>query len=123
MVDPRHQLGRAAEDAVATWLTSRGWRIVGRRVRSPAGSEVDLVALDPGGALVALEIRARRHRRAGSAADSVVVQHVTRMRRTLASVASETGQSHAGLRVDLVALEPDAGNSGRWLARRIPGIG
>jgi putative endonuclease len=122
MTDPRHALGLAAEEAVGQWLTGRGWRVITRRRRSPAGGEVDLVALDPAGVLVAIEVRARRTARAGSAAMSVDPRRLWRVRRTLASIASDAGERHSGLRIDLVTAEPAADRSG-WRLVRIPGIG
>ena len=53
MGDPRHDLGIAAEGAVAAWLEGSGWRVLGRRVRASGGGEVDIVALDPERVLVA----------------------------------------------------------------------
>lgn len=121
MGDPRHDLGRAAEDAVAAWLGREGWRILGRRVRSPHGGEVDLVALDPIGVLVAVEVRARRHARSGPAAASVDGRRVARLQRTLAAIAPGA-PPHAELRVDLVTAEPIADDPGHWWLRRLPGI-
>jgi putative endonuclease len=123
MADPRHTLGQSAEDAVARWLERRGWRVLARRQRSAAGGEVDLIALDPGGVLVAIEVRARRSQRAGAAWASVDRRRVRRLERTLVSVAAGSGTPHRGLRVDLVTVEPVAGSPDRWVARRLPGIG
>lgn len=122
MADPRHLLGRAAEEATAAWLMRCGWRILERRHRSPAGGEVDLLALDPAGVLVALEVRARRARRAGPAAESVDGRRVRRLERTLASYAASAKLIHAGLRIDLVTAEPVVGR-GEWRLHRMPGIG
>ena len=122
MGDPRHELGLAAEAAVAGWLTDAGWRVVERRARSPTGGEVDIVAIDPDRTLVAVEVRARRTRRAGEAALSVDQRRVVRLRRTLASIAAEGRRGHLALRVDLVTVEP-AGQVGRWRLVRVPGIG
>ena len=47
-----------------------GWHVLARRWRVPEG-ELDLVALDPAGTLVAVEVRARRTARAGAAAETV----------------------------------------------------
>jgi putative endonuclease len=121
--DPRHALGLAAEDLVADWLTRRGWQVVGRRLRSPAGGEVDLVARDLTGVLVAVEVRARRSARAGAAATSVDARRLGRLRGTLAAVAAAEQGRHTGLRVDLVTVEPVAGQPRRWRLRRLPGIG
>ena len=122
MGDPRHLLGLAAEDAVAAWLTAAGWRVIRRRARSAGGGEVDLVALDPGETLVAIEVRARRTGRSGPAATTVDARRVRRLGRTLAAVAAECGEPHRGLRVDLVSVEP-SGDPGRWWLTRLPGIG
>jgi putative endonuclease len=54
----RQQLGRRAEQLVATGLERAGWRIVGRNVRLPSG-ELDIVALD-GTILVFVEVKAGR---------------------------------------------------------------
>lgn len=124
MGDPRHDLGRQAETAVAAWLEAAGWLILARRHRSARGGEVDLIALDTHDILVAVEVRARRSARAGSAALSVDSRRVARLERTLASSAATHGVRHTGLRVDLVTLEPIPGHtSGRWQIRRYPGIG
>ena len=122
MGDPRHDLGLAAEAAVAGWLTDAGWRVVERRARSPTGGEVDIVAIDPERTLVAVEVRARRTRRAGEAALSVDRRRVTRLRRTLASIAVDGRHHHRSLRVDLVTVEP-AAQPDRWRLVRVPGIG
>ena len=108
---------------MADWLTGRGWQVVGRRLRSSAGGEVDLVARDPTGVLVAIEVRARRSARAGAAATSVDARRLGRLRRTLAAVAADDQQRHTGLRVDLVTVEPVTGQPRRWRLRQLPGIG
>lgn len=122
MGDPRHDLGLAAEAAVAGWLTDAGWRVVERRARSPTGGEVDLVAIDPGRTLVAIEVRARRSRRAGEAALTVDARRVARLARTLAAIGASGRHPHRGLRVDLVTVEP-TGAKGSWHLVRLPGIG
>ncbi len=124
MGNPRHLLGLSAELAVADWLTDAGWRVVARRARSPDGGEVDIVAIDPRATLVAVEVRARNSSRTGAAAVSVDARRVARLGRTLASIGAGLGMHHAGLRVDLVTVEPDAdGGPGRWRLSRLPGIG
>jgi putative endonuclease len=122
MGDSRHDLGIAAETAVAQWLTRAGWKVLERRARSAAGGEVDIVAIDPRHILVAIEVRARRTRRAGEAAATVDRRRVIRLGRTLAAIATDGRHEHAGLRVDLVTVEP-VGNAGHWRLVRVAGIG
>ncbi|MEO8245635.1 MAG: YraN family protein [Chloroflexota bacterium] len=122
MGDPRHELGGRGEDAVARWLTSAGWRVLARRWRVPEG-ELDIVALDDAGTLVAVEVRARRSARAGTAAESVDRRHVLRLRAALRRYAAEASPVHAGLRVDLVTLAPaNEGAGPRWRATRLEAI-
>ena len=122
MGNPRHTLGLAAEAAVAAWLETAGWRLVARRARSANGGEVDIVAVDRDGILVAVEVRARRSGRTGGPAWTVDRRRVARLRRTLAAVGAATSEPHHGLRVDLVAAEPISAAPNSWRLRRIPGI-
>lgn len=120
MSDPRHDLGRRAEDAVARWLVAADWTLLERRWRCRAG-ELDLVLLDPGGALVAVEVKLRRTGRAGSAPESVDPRRVGRLRAALAAYSSASpSRWRPELRLDLVAVCP--ASEGRWRLRRIPAI-
>ena len=123
MSDPRHLLGQRAEAAAGAWLERAGWRILATRHRSTHGGEVDLVARDPTGFLVAVEVRARRSTRVGQAGTSVDERRVTRLRRTLAAYAADSATPYRGLRVDLVTVEPVPGPPGHWRLRRMAGIG
>ena len=122
MGDPRHDLGLAAEDAVAGWLAGQGWTIRSRRERRRDGGEVDLLTVDPGGTLVAIEVRARRTSRTGAAVQTVDPARVARIGRTLVGHARASGRGWPGLRVDLVTVEPIP-FTGQWRLRRLPGIG
>jgi putative endonuclease len=57
-LDPRKVFGQAGESAAEEYLRRKGYRIVERNLRSPAG-ELDLVAED-GRVLVFVEVKARR---------------------------------------------------------------
>lgn len=120
MPDPRYVLGERAEDAAAAWLRTRGWTILARRWRCPEG-ELDLVALDPGGVLVAIEVKLRRSSRAGDALESVDRRRLHRLRAALGrfrgTAPSPIGD---GLRIDLVAVRPTA--DGRWRLAHHPSI-
>jgi putative endonuclease len=123
MGDPRHDLGIAAESAVATWLERSGWRVLSRRQRSATGGEVDLLALDPDDMLVAIEVRARRTARAGCGAETIDPRRTGRIGRTLAAFAAADRVNHRGLRIDLVIASPMPGPDARWRLRRVPDIG
>lgn len=121
MSDRRHDLGIAAEAAVGRWLEQSGWRVVAQRRRSDAGGEVDLIAMDPQGILVALEVRARHTERAGAGWETIDRRRTARLGRTLAAFAAERSAHHCALRIDLVLVT--RGERGGWSARRIPNIG
>ena len=106
MPDPRHLLGRRAEEATAAWLSAAGWTILARRWRRPEG-ELDLVCRDPDGVLVGVEVKLRSGERAGGPADSIVGRRIRRLRAALGSFASsERVPTPMGLRIDLVAVTP-----------------
>ena len=69
--------GRDGETRAALWLRAKGWQILDRRVKTPAG-EIDIVAMDEGTLVVVEEHRLSRvaaaveavaHRYAGSGED------------------------------------------------------
>ena len=120
MANPRHALGLWAEASVAAWLVARGWTILARRWRCPAG-ELDLVARDPDQVIVAVEVKVRRTGRAGSGIDSVDRRRVVRLRAALGSFVAGSGHpAHQGIPIDLVSLQ--LGGDGRWRLSHHPGI-
>jgi Holliday junction resolvase-like predicted endonuclease len=104
---------------VARWLVGEGWVLLAERWRVPAG-ELDLVMRDPANVVVGIEVRTRRHTRAGAAVESVGAQHVARLRRTLVAYAAQLKGARTPLRVDLVTVVPTTGPDGqdarRWRA-------
>ena len=112
MPDPRHALGERAEGLAAAWLSARGWTILARRWRCPQG-ELDLVARDPDGVLVAIEVKLRRTDRAGSPSESIDRHRLQRLRSALGRFADQVQAPFSeGMRVDLLAVRPADG--GRW---------
>lgn len=95
--------GLRAEWVAAVWLRLKGYRILARRVRSPAG-EVDLVARR-GNAIVAVEVKARASLEA--AVGSVSLRQRQRVARGLEGFIARYPE-FAGLdrRFDLVAIRP-----------------
>jgi putative endonuclease len=120
MPDPRHALGSHAEEAAAAWLSAHGWTILARRWRCPEG-ELDLVTLDPGGVLVAIEVKLRSTGRAGDPLQSIDRHRLRRLRAALGRYrAGMPGPIDAGMRIDLVALRPC--EPGTWRLAHHPAI-
>ena len=108
----RAQLGRWGEDLAVEHLEDQGWTVVARRWRCARG-ELDVVAVDPDGALVAVEVKARRSVRAGSPLEAVDGRRQRRLRGLLLAWLAEhrAGQPDAAqrlspprLRVDVVGV-------------------
>ena len=120
MPDPRHILGHRAEQATATWLATRGWTILARRWRC-ADSELDIVALDPDGVLVAVEVKLRRGARAGDPLESIDRLRRRRLRMALGRYRTEMPMAVGeGLRIDLVAVRP--ATDGAWRVTHHRGV-
>ena len=103
--------GRAAEEAAARYLAARGWRILARNIRRRVG-EVDLLALDPAGVLVFVEVRARRRgggesgrSRAASSVDRRKQERLVRAARAI--LAAQPRLQGLPARFDVVAVEAD----------------
>jgi putative endonuclease len=118
--DPRHLLGERGEEMVAGWLTSRGWTILARRWRSPAG-ELDIIAVDPDGVLVAVEVKLRSTSRAGEPAEAIDRRRLLRLRGALGQFRAPPGKRMGReLRIDLVAVSRTG--DGRWRLAHHPAI-
>ena len=120
MPNPRHVLGERAEAVAAEWLATHGWTILARRWRCPEG-ELDLVARDPAGVIVAVEVKVRRTGRAGIPAESVDRRRLIRLRVALGQFAGGfRAPLSNGIRVDLVSLLKR--DDGGWLLSHHRGI-
>jgi putative endonuclease len=114
---PRGRTGAEAEAAAAEHLVAHGWNILARNVRV-GRDELDLVARDPGQALVVVEVRARSGTAFGTGVESVDARKVARLYRAAASLrrgghpALGPGPLLHPLRVDLMTLSRHAG--GAW---------
>lgn len=102
--------GRQAERIAAWWLRLKGWQIVGRRMRTPAG-EVDLVARR-GSMIAFVEVKAR-----GSAAELDLAIDERRLARVAAAAEilwHDLAKAGDDMRIDVILLAP--GRAPRHLA-------
>ena len=98
--------GRSSETLAALMLRLKGYRILGRRVRTHAG-EIDLVARSPRGVLCFVEVKARADTM--TAAQSVGGRQQARIARAAnLYVAGKPGLARAQMRFDIVAVSPRA---------------
>jgi putative endonuclease len=98
--------GRGSETLAALLLRLKGYRILGRRVRTRAG-EIDLVARSPRGVLCFVEVKVRADARA--AALSVAARQRARIARAASLfVAGRPKLAQAAMRFDIVTVSPRA---------------
>ena len=97
------RLGLSAESRAAAYLIAKGYRIVARRWRSPAG-EIDIVARRRG-TLVFVEVKARAT--LDQAAESVVTQQRRRIVGAAeAWLATHPDDANSDMRFDAVLVAP-----------------
>lgn len=94
--------GRQGETTAALWLRAKGWQILDRRVRTPAG-EIDLVARRAG--LVAfVEVKWRRSR---AELDHAIDEHrLSRVAAAVEAVAHRYAEGGEDIRLDVILLAP-----------------
>ena len=115
-----HRRGRTAELLCLCHLRLRGYRILARRYRGPAG-EIDLI-VRRGGVVAAVEVKARADRDCGGKA--VLARQRARIARAFEHfLASPAGISEASmLRFDVMLVVPGGWPrhlAGRMAARRV----
>ncbi len=98
--------GRGGETLAALLLRLKGYRILGRRVRTHMG-EIDLVARSPRGILCFVEVKARPDM--AGAIESIAERQRARIARAAnAFVAGKPQLARAPMRFDVVTVAPRA---------------
>lgn len=106
-----NEAGARAEELCAELLRRAGLRILARNWRCRHG-EIDLVA-EENGALVFAEVRFRRDRRFGGAAESITA--AKRARLVAAARLYLSGRPEAECRFDVLLLDALEGGRIRWI--------
>lgn len=109
----RQLLGRRGEELAADRLRADGYEILARNYRCRAG-EVDLVARD-GEWLVFVEVRTRHGDAWGSPEESVTEAKQARLVKVAETYLAERESWDVDWRIDVVAVELDAGGAVRRL--------
>lgn len=103
----RRSLGLAAEEHVAAALAGRGWELLARNLRTPY-AEVDLLARDPRGALVLVEVKARHPLAFLAGEDHLAPRQRRRLEAALQWLAGRLPAA-GGLRLDLAVVQQARG--------------
>ena len=103
MPSPSQQFGSWAESQAEHFLRRRGYRILDRHLTSRFG-EIDILAVHQG-ALVAVEVKARRSEKFGSASESVTQKKLERIELTLSTILSQSYWEEKPVRIDIVTVD------------------
>lgn len=96
--------GRRSESFAALALACKFYRVIGRRVKTPAG-EIDLVALAPAGPLCFIEVKARHNRQ--DAAEALSDRQRTRIERAAEFyLRAKPALRHKAVRFDVMLITP-----------------
>lgn len=101
-MDPRAHRGIVGENAAAAWYADRGFRVLARNWRCPAG-ELDLVLLR-GSLLVICEVKARRGDAFGGGFAAVGWDKQRRIRRLAELFLERRPVPHAAVRFDVASV-------------------
>ncbi|WOK36397.1 YraN family protein [Sphingomonas sp. C3-2] len=96
------QRGRRGETVAAWWLRLFGWRILGRRVRTPMG-EIDLVARR-GRTIAFVEVKTRAN--AHELALAIDRHRLTRVAAAANALAPRYAMRGEDIRIDVVLVRP-----------------
>lgn len=103
----KQRLGAAGEQCAAVYLLARGYEIVERNYRRRWG-EADIVARDPDGVHVIVEVRSRSNRRyVVEAVQSVGPRKQRQLRRLAHGLISEQ-EFEIDVRVDVIVVSTDS---------------
>ncbi|MDR0945086.1 MAG: YraN family protein [Bifidobacteriaceae bacterium] len=97
------ELGRCGEDVARDYLEHLGFEVLDRNWRGRDG-EIDIVALDPAGALVIVEVKARRGLGFGSPAQAVTHAKYQRLRRLAAQWVEAHRVRAPEIRIDVLGV-------------------
>lgn len=96
--------GRRSESAAAFALVCKFYRVIGRRVKTPAG-EIDLVALAPAGPLCFIEVKARHNQQ--DAAEALSDRQRLRIERAAEFyLRAKPALRHKAVRFDIMLITP-----------------
>jgi putative endonuclease len=117
--------GDRAEEAVARHLAAAGWTILARNVHV-GRTEVDIVALDPDGVLVIVEVRSRSGPGFGAPEESVDGDKVSRLYgaawQLTRVLAASRRPAKGPCRVDLVTVLRDGRAGEGTVVRHLRGL-
>lgn len=97
------KFGHLAEDFAASFLSSKGYKIIERNFRSRFG-EIDIIAIKDN-KLIFIEVKARWSDRFGKPVEAVTPQKIWKIRKTAEYFSLLNPKLPESLRIEVVAIE------------------
>jgi len=104
MPSSKQSQGTWAEEYVAEYLMRLGWEIMARQFRTRMG-EIDVIAKDPQGTWVFVEVKARRSHKYGLPEEAVTPYKIRKISRALEIYLRGLKLAKSRYRIDVVALD------------------
>ncbi len=104
MPSSKQAQGTWAEEYVAEYLMRLGWEIMARQFRTRMG-EIDVIAKDPQGTWVFIEVKARRSHKYGLPEEAVTAHKIQKITRALEVYLCGLKVAKIRYRIDVVALD------------------
>jgi putative endonuclease len=99
----RAQIGALGEQLAVEHLASLGWRVLVRNWRCRYG-ELDVIAVEQGGAVVFVEVKTRTSEQFGGIAQAVTPDKVRRLRRLAGLWLASQNGSWPQVRIDVIGV-------------------
>jgi putative endonuclease len=99
----RAQIGALGEQLAVEHLTALGWRVLTRNWRCRHG-ELDVIAVEPGGVVVFVEVKTRTSEQFGGVAQAVTPDKVRRLRRLAGLWLANQSGSWPQVRIDVLGV-------------------
>ncbi|NBS67987.1 YraN family protein [bacterium] len=96
--------GTWAEEYVVQYLQRLGWEILARQFRTRMG-EIDVIARDPEGTWIFVEVKARRSHKYGLPEEAVTAHKIKKITRALQMYLGGLKLAKVRYRIDVVALD------------------
>lgn len=98
-------LGELGEEQAVRYLLAKNYRIIKQNFHCRFG-EIDIIAFDPIGKLIFVEVKTRSSEQFGSASESLGKRKVSKLRKT-AFIYLQENFPNCGWRIDLIAIQLD----------------
>jgi putative endonuclease len=109
MQNRQQQFGEKGESIAVKQLKKEGYKILERNYRTKLG-EIDIIA-EEGGVIAFVEVKARKSEKYGTSRHAVTQVKQKKISMVALAYLKETNQFGKKARFDVVAINPDNGNS------------